>query len=104
MSENLIEIGMFIAYGLAGLAVVAAILFPLVHIVKDIKKAKGTFIGIAVLAAVLLIAYATTTGQPYENVSETASRWISAGILSVFILAGLTIVAAIFTEVVKMFK
>ncbi|GEM_PF-778037 len=107
MSENfesLIETGMFVTYGLIAIAAATSILFPIVHYIKDIRKAKGVLIGIVVLAAVLLFAYAISSGEPYDNVSATASRWISAGINSVFLLAGLAVVAAVFTEVVKIFK
>ncbi len=104
MSENLIDIGMYITYGLLAIAAATSIIFPIIHFAKDISKAKGTLVGIAILAGVVLIAYLISSSEPYEGVSAMASRWISAGITSVFFLAGLAILAAIFTEVVKLFR
>ena len=104
MNEDLINIGMYVTYGLIALAIAASVIFPIVHFAKDISKAKGTLIGLAVLIVVLLVAYALSSGETYEGVSSMASRWISAGITSVFILAGLAIVAAVFTEVVKIIR
>lgn len=100
----MINIGIYVTYGLLAIAVAASVLFPIIHFAKDISKAKGTLIGLAVLIVVLLIAYALSSGEAYEGVSSMASRWISAGITSVFILAGLAIVAAVFTEVVKIIR
>ena len=104
MSENLINIAIYVTYGLLAIAVLTSIVFPIIHFAKDFSKAKGTLIGLAVLVVVLLVAYVLSTGEPYEGVSAMASRWISAGITSVFILAGLAIVAAVFTEVVKVIR
>lgn len=100
----MIDISMYVAYGLLALAAVLAIIFPIVHFIKDIRKAKGPLIGLAILAGVILIAFLISAGEPHEDVTAAASRWISAGITSVFFLAGLAIIAAIFSEVVKLFK
>lgn len=104
MSENLIDIGMYVAYGLLGLAALTAVVFPVIHIIKDIRKAKSPLVGLLILAVIVLIAFLISTGEPYEGVSTAASRWISTGITTTFFLAGLAILAAVFAEVVKIFK
>ncbi len=104
MSENLINTGIYITYGLLAISALAAIIFPIVHYVKDIKKAKGPLLGLGVLVIIILFAYLISSGVAYEGVSAGVSRWISAGIKSVFILAGLAIIAAVYTEVAKLIK
>ncbi len=102
----LIHAGIYITYGLIILAAFASIAFPVFQFVKDIRKARGTLIGLAILLIVVFIAYLFASGKPYEeqNVGEVVSRWIGTGILTTFILVGIGFAAAIYTEVSKLFK
>ena len=105
-TDRLISIGMYLTYALIIIAALGAVAFPIFFFVKDIKKAKGTLIGLAVLLVVIMISYAIATGNPYEehNVSGAVSKWIGAGIISTFVLAGLGVLAAVYTEVSKILK
>lgn len=100
----MIDIGMYVAYGLLAIAALLAVISPAVHFIDDIRKAKGPLLGLALLAVIVVIAFLLSTGETYEGVSVAASRWISTGITTVFFLAGLAILAVVFAEVVKIIK
>ena len=104
--NRVINVGIYVTYALIIIAAFTAVVFPIFFFVKDLKKAKGTLIGLAVLLIVVLISYAIATGNAYEehNVGSTVSRWVGAGIISTFVLAGLGVVAAVYTEVSKLLK
>ncbi len=104
MNEDIVNIGMYITYGLLALAIATSVIFPIIHFIKDFKKAIGTLVGLGILVGVVLFAFLISSGEAHNSVSELTSRWVSAGINSVFILAGLAIVAAVTTEVAKIFN
>ncbi len=106
MNELILDIGMYVTYALLAIAALTAVLFPIFYFIKDFRKAKGTIIGLAVLLIIVFIAYAFSSNEAYEaqNVGSTISRWISSGIITVFVLIGLAAVAAVYTEVSKIFS
>ncbi len=48
MNETLINIGMYVTYGLLGLAALSAILFSIYHMFGNIRKAVPALIGLGV--------------------------------------------------------
>lgn len=106
MNEAIIDVGIYVTYGLFGLAALAAVLFPLVFLFTDLKKAKNALIGIVVLAIVMFIGFSMASNEVYEGfaVSPLASKWIGGGIYATIILVGLAVVAAVYTEVARIFK
>jgi len=104
MNEGVINIAMYVTYGLLAIAALSAIIFSLVHMFGNIRKAVPTFIGIGILLAIILVSYATATSEPYENATPTVSQWVGGGINTTFFLIGLGLLSAIFTEVSKYFR
>ena len=106
MSESIINIGLFVTYVLVAVAVVSTLFFGLLQIVRNFGKAKGALIGIVVLLAIVLISFFLATGEPYPDfqVGAVASRWISAGISTTFVLVVLATEAAVYTEIKKLFS
>ncbi|MFW5891910.1 MAG: hypothetical protein ACOCUQ_00770 [Bacteroidota bacterium] len=106
MNEQLIDTAMYVTYGLFGLAALTALIFPLVYLITDLKKAKNALIGIGGLALVLFVGYSMATNEIYEGfaVGPNASQWIGGGINATLILVGLAFLAALYTEVAKIFK
>ena len=99
MNEAIINTGIIVAYILVGIAAVAAIIFPVFQLIANFNKAKAALIGIVALAAVLLIGFAMSTSEVYDGVNSFQSQWIGGGIHASFILVGVALVAAVFTEV-----
>lgn len=106
MNEQLIDTAIYVTYVLFGLAALAALVFPLVYLITDLKKAKNALIGIVVLAIVLFVGYSMATNELYEGfaVGPNASQWIGGGINATIMLVGLAFLAAVYTEVAKIFK
>lgn len=104
MNESIINIGMYVTYGLLAIAALAAIVFAIIHMIGNFRKAIPTLIGIAALALIILISYAASTSEAYPNATPAVSQWVGGGITATMVLVGLGIVAAIFTEVSKLFR
>lgn len=96
------------AYVLFIIAIIAAVLFPIVRLFTRPKQAMKSFIGLAVLAVVVLIAYAMADGTPmnivgYSGTDNVPSRLIFSDtiIYTMYILFGAAIVAIIATELLR---
>jgi predicted ABC-type exoprotein transport system permease subunit len=104
MNDIIFDIGYYVTIALVAIAAISVIIFPIFFFIQDIRKAKGALIGIAVLAAVLFFSYFISTNETYEGVSPMASQWIGGGITATMILIGIGLVAAVFTEIYKLFR
>ncbi|MFO7873043.1 MAG: hypothetical protein R6U62_00995 [Bacteroidales bacterium] len=104
MNESVIDIGMYVTYGLLAIAAVSAIIFSLIHMVSDFRKAIPTLIGIGVLVLIVLFSYSIGTSETYENAGPAVSQWVGGGIRATMILIGLGLLSAVFTEVYKYFR
>ena len=108
--DSFINIGLYIAYFALFIAVGSLVVFPIITLFNgNIKNAKGALIGVAALAAVILLSYIISPadqGLYYTkmNVSAGTSKLIGAGIISTYIiLAGLVLIT-IYTSVIRWFK
>lgn len=106
MNDTLLDVSIYITYGLIAIAAVAAVIFPVFHLVQDFRKAKGAILGVLALVVVMVISYFLATNEPYEanNVGPVVSQLIGGGIIATMILAGIGIAAAVFTEIYKLFR
>jgi len=104
MNETIIDIGIYVTYALVAVAVIATVLFAVFHMTQNFGKAKGALVGILILAAIILLSYAISTNEVYPNAGPVISKWVGGGIIATFILAGLALIAAVYTEVSKLFK
>ncbi len=96
------------AYTLFIIAIIAAIIFPIVRLFTRPKQAMKSFIGLIVLAVVVLIAYAMADGTPMNIVGYTGpdnvpSRLIFSDtiIYTMYIMFGAAIIAIIATEFLR---
>lgn len=108
-----IDEGVFLgtAYVFFGIAGVSAILFPIIYLIFNPKKAKGSLVGVGALLVILLIAYLLADGTIPEfygsdkfNITEGLAKMVDTSIISLYLLAGITIAAIIYSEISKMFK
>lgn len=96
-------------YVLMGLATAAAIIFPILGMVKDPKAAKGALLGVGALVLVFVISYALAgdemTPKYAKFISSSAeSKLVSTGLITFYILALLAIVATVSSGFIKLFK
>lgn len=109
--ESLANIGIIVSYILIVLAVGAALLLPLIYFVRnfDLKKAKGSFIGLGVLLAIFLISFATSSGEAGEvvekfGISTTTFKIIGGSIVMTYILIVAAFLIAVYTEATNRIK
>ncbi len=96
------------AYILFIIAVVAALIFPIVRLFTRPKQAMKSFIGLGALVIVVLIAYAMADGTPmniigYSGPDNVPSRLIFSDtiIYTMYILFGGAIIAIFTTELLR---
>lgn len=103
------EILIYWCYALFALGAVAAIVFPIIQMAKNPKGAKSALIGVVALLAVFGISYALGGDEMKDSYLEfisgpEASKRVSAGLISFYILAVAAIVVTVYSGVSKMFK
>ena len=106
MNESLIDIAIIVTYVLLGVATISAIVFPLLNMIKNIKKAKTTIIGLLIFAIIMFVGYSLSTDEVYQgfNVTPFQSQLIGGSILATIMLALLAVAAIIYTEISKLFR
>ena len=95
---------------LVGLTALLALIFPLAQMITHPKKARGSLIGILVLVIVALIGYGIASDVPLNftkpnelNVAPVLKQ-VGTGLITMYILFGVGLLAIIFTELSKAFK
>lgn len=97
-------------YVLLGLAAVSAIVFPLINMAQNPKKAKNALIGVVGLLIICGISYALSGSEVHMDIDgieladAATSQKSEAGLITFYILAAAAIGSIIFAEVSKMFK
>jgi hypothetical protein len=105
----MLDFGLYAFYVLLAVAVLAAIVFPIVNGIKSPKELKGSLIGLGVLLVIFGISYAisgseVSSRQMSLGVDETEMKLIGAGIVMFYITLVLSIVGLIYSEISKAIK
>ncbi|MEQ8324072.1 MAG: hypothetical protein RIC15_03860 [Vicingaceae bacterium] len=86
----------------------ASLIFPIISMTKDFKKAMSSLIGIVALAVIFIVGYILSTDEAYkigESIVEgTASKSSEAGLITFYVMIFLAIGSIIFAEISKAFK
>ncbi len=104
----MIDLGLWISYILLFAAVAGMAVYSLVNMLRDLKNAKGTLIGVGVLLALFLLSFLISGDEvlpKYEQlgISSGQSKMIGAGLITLYIIGFATVVLAVFTEFRKLF-
>lgn len=108
-----VDEGIFLgwAYFLFILCAITAVVFPIIFLATNIKKAKGAIIGVVGLLVVLGLSYVladstipTFMGSEDFHISETVSKNVGVGLWAMYILGGITVLSLIFSPILKLFK
>jgi len=97
-------------YILLAIAAIAAIVFPIITMAQNPKKAKSALIGILALVVVCGIGYALAGSEEHIDLDgvlladASASKISEAGLIAFYVLAIGAIGTIIFSEVSKIFK
>ena len=106
----MINFGLYLTYALIGFSVLGILYFAIMKIVKEPTGAKSALIGIVGLIVVLLLGYLFSTGEDANgmfaklNVTEGESRQVGTGLVSLYIVMGLTIISILYAEVTRLLK
>lgn len=110
---DVIDVNFFIiwSYILFGLAAISAIVFPIVSLILNPKKAVRSLISVGVIAVLALISYLIASdsipnflGADKFNISATTSRMVGTGLWAMYILGIVAVLSILYTEVSKIFK
>jgi hypothetical protein len=87
----------------------AWVIFGLFKIVTDIKGSMSVLIGIVAFAIIGFISWSMSNGELTKvgdkiEITENASHWSGAGLQMLYILLGITVLVALFTEVKKLIR
>jgi hypothetical protein len=101
----MLDVGLYIFYALLGIAVVTAVVFPIVNAIKTPGALLRSLAGIAALLVLFGIAYALSDGTLSQRnaavISPTEGRLISAGLILFYITLILSALAVIYSEITK---
>ena len=90
------------------LAALSAVVFPIVGMVKDFKKAINSMVGVGVLIIIFGIGYSMSNEEVYsigDRVVEGAvSKLSEAGLYTFYVMILLAVGTIIYTEISKAFK
>ena len=107
MGNFMANYGIILTYILLAAAAIAAIAFPIMHLVANPKKAKQVGIAVGSLLGVYVLAYLLASDEVTEqyakfNVTDTQSKQVGTGLIVFYILAAGAVISAVYTEVGKM--
>jgi len=110
--DSYVGAAMYVCYIAFILAALIGVGYGIYHFLTNIKRAKGTLIGLVVFAAVLVVSYVLASDEVLRSYalldgnapSPEIVKLSGAGIISFYIFGLLAIVAAVFAEVSRLFK
>ncbi len=97
-------------YFLVIFTAVITILFPLANIIMNPRNSIKIFISIGLMVVIAIIAYSLSqvsfTDLKLEKLDVTASteKYVGAGLIFTYFLAGLAVLAIIYASISKIFK
>ena len=108
MEDFLISYVIPLAYIALGIAALGAIVFPLIQMFSDLKKAIATFVSIGIVIAIFLVCYALSANEAYtvKDVTVPAGqmKFIEAGIYMFYLLLAGSCLAILYSSVSRYFK
>ncbi len=93
------------AYVTFGIALVIALIFPIIHMFSNPKSALKGLVGVGIIVVLGLISYLLSSNELTQqqldklNVTENISVWVGAGINLSFIIGIVAILSAIFLAI-----
>ena len=103
------EFGLYLAYLLFGIALLAAVVLPLIKALDEPKKLVKAGIGVGGILVVFLISWAiagneVTAMYTTKGVDVGLSKLVGGVLTMMYLLMGIAIVAIVYTEITKAFK
>lgn len=104
ITENM----MIWAYILFGIAAIAAIIFPLINLIKNPLSAKNFLIVLLIFVVIVGISYLTASTEPISflkvEASETTLKMVDTGLKVGWIFAAVAFIGILFYEIASIFR
>ena len=105
----MLDIGLYTFYALLAIAVLAALVFPIINAIQTPKLLLKSLIGVGALLVLFGLAYAlssdgVTAKQSAYGVTASSARMISAGLILFYITLIGSAIAVIYSEISKALK
>ena len=101
-AEVIIDYSLYATYVVFGIAMLLTIIFPVIQMIGNFKKAIGMLIGLGVLVLVFMICYFSATGEEYIRGDAYASaemmKIVEASLYLAYVMFACTVLAIIVTS------
>ena len=108
LEHIMVSYGIPLAYLALGVAALGAVVFPIIQMVQDLKKAVTAFVAIGIILVVFLGCYALSANEPFSigeiNVAAGQMRFIEAGIYLFYLLLAGSVLAILITPLSRYLK
>ena len=110
MDQFVSTYGLYAAYILLGIAILAAILMPLIQSFSNPRALLGALVGVVAIAILFFIGYSIAGNEVVplyvkNNVtSAVTSKMIGGALITMYILILLALVSIVVTEITKIFN
>lgn len=109
MENDIVNIGIIIAYVLLGLAILSSVLLPLINAVGNPRTLLKGLVGVVFILIIYGIAYAVSADTVLPtyakfNVGAGLSKYIGATLITMYILLCVSIIGIVYTEISKIFN
>ncbi|MEK6780504.1 MAG: hypothetical protein AABY93_02290 [Bacteroidota bacterium] len=103
------DVGIYACYVLLVVTVIVAVVFPLIHILKNPKGLVKSGMGVGGLLILFIISYSlsgseVTIKYTTMGVGESGSKFIGAGLIMFYIILIATIITMAYSEINKALK
>jgi hypothetical protein len=104
-----IDILLYVGYALITIAVLSAIVFPLIQGLQNPKSLVKSLIGVGALVVLFIIGYALSSSTVAANwaakgITEGTSKLVGAGLIMFYIVLITAALGLIYSEISKAFK
>ncbi|MEQ8425649.1 MAG: hypothetical protein RIA63_13120 [Cyclobacteriaceae bacterium] len=103
------DIGLYVGYGLFLVALLAAVVLPLINALKSPKDLAKSGMGLGAMVVVFLISFGlagseVTAKYTAQGINESSSKLIGAGLTMFYIVFIGALVGIVFSEINKALK
>lgn len=105
----MVDIGLYIGYGLLLVGMAAAVILPLMNALKSPKELAKSGMALGAMVVIFIISYGlsgseVTAKYTAQGVGESSSKMIGAGLTMFYIVFFAAVVGIVYSEISKALK
>ena len=106
---DILDIGLYASYIMIVVALLAAIILPLISAAGNPKSLAKSGLGVGIILVLFFISYAISDNEVnpvYERfgIGEFGSKLIGGSLITIYLLMLLLIISVVYSEIAKFFK